>query len=202
MKKSVLFLSAAMLMLVLASCGQDAGTPTNPGSQTADPGIQATEPGAQASEPAEPAKTSDHVVDYKLDIPEGFEETTQEGVVACWYNADGSNINVNIVDKEAGLDATFSMINADVMRETLIAAFKAAGGEEPTITDRFFTTDEVCGLPAYQYSYDIELSGVKMTQIIVCVNADKTYTFTYTDGSGDWTETFEASAKNIQLITE
>ena len=30
--------------------------------------------------------------------------------------------------------------------------FESTFGVEPTITDRFFSKDDVCGLPAYQYS--------------------------------------------------
>ena len=89
-----------------------------------------------------------------------------------------------------------------MLRDDLMQAFQTTYGAEPTITDRYFTSDEVCGLPAYQYCYDIELDGMKMTQLVVCVNADRTYTFTYTDVNGSWMDKFEDSAKNIQLITE
>lgn len=191
MKKTIVFL-LAMLMLTLTACGDKDSSLQRP-----DNGGSSSAPSAEVSEPA---KTSNHVVDYKVDVPEGFESMEQEGVVECWYNADGSNINVNITE---GTDnETFSSINADLMRLALVAAFKDSGGGEPTITDRYFTTNEVCGLPAYQYSYEIELAGQAMTQIIVCVNADQTYTFTYTTTGDQWLETFEASAAAIELTVE
>ncbi len=142
-------------------------------------------------------KVNDHVVDYKVDLPNGFQETETEGVTKSWNNADGSNVNVNITEKTSD----FKKINAQVLKDALMELFGAMGAE-PTITDKYFTNDPVCGLPAYQYCYDIVLEGVSMTQLVVCVDADKTYTITYTDVTGDWMKDFENSAKNIQLITE
>jgi len=143
-------------------------------------------------------KASNKVVDYTVDVPSGFEETEQEGVVKCWLNAaDGANVNVNITAK----DAAFKKITADALREALVQAFGESYGA-PTITDRYFTSDEVCGMPAYQYCYDIELAGVEMTQLVVCIDADQTYTITYTDTTGDWISEFETSAKNINLVFE
>ena len=143
-------------------------------------------------------KVNDHVVDYEVDVPSGFQSTEMDGVIECWVSADGSNINVNTTDKTKD----FNKIDADVLRDALMQVFQTTYGVEPTITDSYFTSDQVCGLPAYQYCYDIELAGTEMTQLVVCVNADKTYTITYTDVTGDWMDEFEDSAKNIQLITE
>lgn len=149
-------------------------------------------------------KVNDHVTGYNVDVPDGFEETEMEGVKECWYNAaDGSNINTTVTDKENGADAAFKIITADLTRETLTEMFESTFGVAPTITDRFFTKDEVCGLPAYQYSYEMELDGGQhMTQIVVCINADKTYTFTFTTSSSDMVPVFDESAKNIQLTLE
>ena len=148
-------------------------------------------------------KINDHVVDYKVDVPEGFEEMEMEGVKDCWVNAeDGSNINTTVTVKESGVNAAFKLINADLARETLKEMFKTTYDVEPDVTDRFFTRDAVCGLPAYQYCYDVELDGETMTQLIVTVNADKLYAFTYTAMTGDWIDTFQESAKNIELTIE
>ena len=44
-------------------------------------------------------KASNKVVDYTVDVPSGFEETEQDGVVKAWGNpTDNSNINVNITE--------------------------------------------------------------------------------------------------------
>ncbi|MDE6281031.1 MAG: hypothetical protein K2M15_04465 [Oscillospiraceae bacterium] len=143
-------------------------------------------------------KTSNKVVDYTVDVPAGFEEMELEGVTDCWYHTDGSNINVNITEKDAG----FKKVTADALRDAMVQLFEATYGAAPTITDKYFTNNEVCGMPAYQYCYDIELMGMEMTQLIVCIDADKTYTVTYTDTNGDWMGEFETSAKNIELVFE
>ena len=112
MKKIAAFLLALML-LALAGCSGD----TKPSSAPDDSGDAPT----QASEPAK----SNHVVDYKIDVPDGFEPTEMEGLTACWYNADGSNINLNITDKDATADVGFTAITAD-----MIVAFPGETDEE------------------------------------------------------------------------
>lgn len=202
MKKSFAILFALM-MLTLAGCQSESEPGERPPRITPPPA--ASQPAETKPAETEPAQVSDHVVDYRVDIPQSFGSTEMEGVVACWYNAeDGSNINVNVVDKDASFDESFSQIDASVMKEALNAAFQQAYGSLPTITDKEFIHCEVSGLPAYRYSYTIELNGMTMAQIIVCVNADRAYTFTYTDATADgaWMETFEDSAENIQMITE
>lgn len=149
------------------------------------------------------SKVNDHVVDYKLDIPDGFTETELEGVDACWMDADGTaNINLGITAKEAGTDVTFKAATADMLREAVVDSMKQAYGEEPAITDRYFTKNDVSGLTAYQYSYDMTLAGQDVSQIIVSINADKTYTFTYTTSDAGMLAVFDESAKNIQLVIE
>lgn len=147
-------------------------------------------------------KVNNHVTDYTVDVPDGFEETEMDGVKDCWYAQDGSSINTTVTAKQSGADAAFQLITADLARETLKEMFKTTFDAEPAITDRFFTKDDVCGLPAYQYCYDVELNGTAMTQLMVTVNADKLYAFTYTDMTGDWIDAFQESAKNIQLTIE
>lgn len=142
---------------------------------------------------------SNKVVDYKVDIPSGFEEQEVEGVTKAWYNMeDRSNVNVNITEK----DSAFKKITAEALKDAMVQLFEESYSMTPTITDKYFTSEEVCGMPAYQYSYEIELNGVEMTQLVVCIDADKTYTVTYTDTTGSWMGEFETSAKNINLTFE
>ena len=147
-------------------------------------------------------KLNDHVVDYQIDLPDSFVETELEGADAAWYDpADNSNVNLLIVKKASTADVAFKAITADILRETVEDTLKESYGEL-TVTDRFFSKDDVCGLPAYQYCYDVTLGGQTMTQIIVSINADKTYTFTYTTTDESVLAVFEESAKNIQLTIE
>ena len=145
-------------------------------------------------------KLNDHVTDYHIDLPAGFEEIEMEGVDKCWSNAaQTGNVNLKITAKAGSANAAFKAITADIARETIASAWKESYGSDPVITDRYFSKDPVAGLPAYQYSYVLEWEGQTVTQILVSVNADKTYTFTYTDATGEWIDTFEESAKNIQF---
>ena len=149
------------------------------------------------------SKVNDHVVDYKLDIPDGFVETEMEELEAIWVrSSDNSNINLNVVAKTSTTNAGFKAVTADILRETVVSTLKDAYNVEPTVTDRYFTKNDVSGLTAYQYSYDVEIGGQSMTQIIVCINADKTYTFTYTTNDAATVKAFDESAKNIQLVIE
>lgn len=149
------------------------------------------------------AKVNDHVTDYHIDLPAGFEEIEMEGVDACWANAgQTSNVNLKITAKSNTTDTAFKNIDADIARDTLLSAWKESYGAQPTITDRYFTKEPVCGLPAYQYSYTMELEGEKVTQILVSINADKTYAFAYTTGDEAILREFDASAQNIQLTIE
>lgn len=143
-------------------------------------------------------KTSNKVTDYTVNVPAGFEETDAEGLAKAWIASDNSNINVNITEK----DNAFKSITADALREAMVLVYEQGYNVTPTITDKYFTNNEVCGMPAYQYCFEIELMGVEMTQLIVCIDADQTYTITYTDVTGDWLSEFETSAKNIQLVFE
>lgn len=147
-------------------------------------------------------KLNDHVVDYQVDLPDSFEETELEGADACWVNPENNaNVNLLVVDKASTADVAFKAVTADILRETVEDTLKESYGTV-TVTDRFFTKDDVCGLPAYQYCYDVAVGGQSMTQLIVSINADKTYTFTYTTDDEDTLAVFEESAKNIQLTIE
>lgn len=200
MKKNLAFLFA-MLMLVLAGCGggDDAGTPASSAPEGTD-SVSTTEP---TTEPTEEPAAGDHVVDYKLDVPEGFEEAdpSELDVTACWYRADGSNINLNVTDKDSTTDLGFKAITADLLRTTLDSQLKQVYSEV-SITDRYFTKDDVCGLAAYQYCYDLTVDGDSMSQIIICINADKTYTFTFTAGDDETLTLLEGAVKTIDLTLE
>ena len=193
MKKNLALLFA-VLMLALAGC--NGGGEKNPSGQN-----NPTDAPITTAEPTEEPKNN-HVVDYKLNIPDGFEPTEQDGLDACWFRADGSNINLVTAEKEAATDAGFQVITADMLRVTLVDQMKSVYDLDVEITDRYFTRNEVSGMPAYQYCYDMDLAGQLMTQLIVSVNADKVYTFTYTANDEDILAAFEESAKSIQLIFE
>ena len=141
------------------------------------------------------------VVDYRFTVPSGFEETQPPEGIAFYYinKADGSSINMNIQEKDPG----FRSLTCDALREILEESLSRAYAAEVAITDQYFHTDDIDGYPSYQYSFSYELAGLPISQILVGIDADQTYTFTYTDMSGgSWLETFEEIIPAIDLITE
>ena len=173
--KKTLVLLLALMMIGLAGCGS---------------------PDAVATE------DNRVVVDYEIDVPEGIEKVEIEGLDLYYANADGSNINMTIMEKTAADDASFDGITAEMLRDTLQEGFLESYEMEVSIEEDSLTQEPVCDFPAYQYLCSYEMSGVPLEQLIVCINADKIYTITYTDISGEWMEAFQSSAQNIQLTTE
>lgn len=159
-------------------------------------------------EPSENPGTGNHVADYTLDIPDGFEKREKEGVAACWYReSDGSSINLVITEMSSAIETTYRFATASMLRVIAIDYLERIYGVEPTaVTDRYFTKHEVCGLPAVQYSYDVEYDtdqGVTaFSQVTVSIMADQLYTFIYTTADADTLALFDASSRNIQLILE
>ena len=92
-------------------------------------------------------KINDHVVDYKVDLPENFVEGELEGANDYWYDpSDGSNFSLNITKKAATADVAFKAVTVDILRETVMDAMKDSYDETPAISDRFFTKVYVFGL--------------------------------------------------------
>ncbi len=132
---------------------------------------------------------------YEFPLPDGFEEMELEGY-ECYYSAsDGSCVNLNIQPA----DEAFLQVTADRLRQVLAQALSQAYGEDVVITDDSFTVTPISGRASYQYAFSYELQGRAVRQLVVGVNADQCYTFTYTDMSGDWIEQFRESAKAIRL---
>lgn len=142
------------------------------------------------------------VTGYEVDLPDGFEALEMEGVDRYYMNADGSNLNVLVSEKTESDDKAFGSVTADALREALEEGFLDSLEAEVDITDVSFTQNPVDGFEAYQYTCTYALWGVEMEQFIVCVNADKLYTFTYTDTTGAWMEEFQRSGENIRFETE
>ena len=105
---------------------------------------------------------------------------------------------MNVQPKDTG----FNTVTADLLREALENALSQSYKVDVKITDNYFTTETISGYPAYQYSITYKLQDTAISQLIIGVDGDQTYTFTYTDLSGTRMEDFEKSAKGIILTTE
>lgn len=176
------FVFILLTIFCLAACGKtDGGTD-----------------GSGVSQTPSSMEAAAGMVNYELSIPDDFTETEVENTQFCYIGEDGSNINMNVQNK----DPNFSAVTAALLNQSLTEAISQAYGEEVTITDHYFTTNTISGYPAYQYCLSYELQGTRISQLIVGIDADQTYTFTYTDMSGDWMDVFEKSAKTIRLTAE
>lgn len=142
------------------------------------------------------------VTDCVMEVPEGFEQVEVEGLDRYYSHVDGSNISLLVTDKSGADDAAFQGITAEMLRQTLEEGFVESYGLEVEITQDSLAREPVCGFDAYQYTCSYELGDAPLQQLVVCVNADRIYTVTYTDISGEWMEQFRSSAEQLQLLTE
>ena len=209
MMKNKLFVLTLLTALCLAACSapdplKDQPTlPVEPiGGQTSGAPDTGSQDGTEASASSEsladsaiPSKSAEPETDcpFQLEIPEGFAASEMEGYPLFYLSADGSNINMNIQEK----DASFQTLTADIMRNALEDAYKQVLDMDVELTDNYFNMISVDGFPAYQYSFTYVLDEKTITQLIVGIDGDSTYTFTFTDMSGEYMELFESCASSI-----
>ena len=200
MKKAILGICAAALAFSLAACGGAPASGSAPASQPAsEPASQpASEPASQpASEPASEAAEDYTAYTLQFDVPEGLAQLEElpDGVSAMFQAEDGSNLNLVIYDNDGSLA---SDLTQDAMVSTLEEGYSQQLGMEITLEDVAFVTGtlgDVC--PYYRLDYTVVVGDVSMSQTLLGINADRAYTFTYTDMTGGWTQAFEDSIASI-----
>lgn len=202
MKKSLLLtLITIFILTILTACGSSDDKESSSQSSESRTAAQESDssPESAASTTAETSSGSSSAAsNYTISIPDDFSSIEAEGMEFYYVGEDGSSVSLNVQPK----DTAFDTVTADLLRTALEAALSQSYKVDVTITDNYFTTGTVSGYPAYQYSLSYELQGTAISQLIIGVDADRTYTFTYTDLSGTWMEAFEKSAKGIILTTE
>ena len=181
MKKFLLIILLPILFLTACS-GKD-------GQNNTSDHTESSEKSSTASEQAD-------AITYQLSIPKDFSELEINGMEFYYAAEDGSSISLNLQPK----DPAFSQVSAQQLSAALSDAFLQTYEEDVVITDNYFTTEAISGFPAYQYSISYELQGTAVTQMIVGIDADQTYTFTYTDLAGTWIDIFEDSIKTITFL--
>lgn len=178
--------------------GENASQASDSPQSPEDASEEASSPQDAPSDASSDTASADNVNKYELSIPDDFSAMDISGMEFYYVNEDGSSISMNVQSK----DADFGSLTADELRQALSAAISETYDEEVTITDRYFTANPVNGYPAYQYSFSYTLQETEVNQLIVGIDGDQTYTFTFTDLSGSWMSTFEVSAGSIRLISE
>lgn len=216
--KRTLALLLALMLLGLTGCGKsgsvdpsdllDTPAPSTEPSARPDPATPAPSTPAPATPaPATPEPTPEPtqepdgnvVTGYEVYVPDDFFPVEAEGFEFYYLAEDGSSVSMNIQEKTPADEGPISPQLADVLRVTLELSYWTTYGMAVEIQDRYFTTDSVCGMNAYQYAISYDLGDAHLEQLLVGIVADRVYTFTYTDAAGYWMSDFEDSASTIQL---
>lgn len=172
---------------------QDTATGTSGEASAKD--SASTEGSAPAGSTQSGTDAASAKVHYTLTIPEDFTSMDVESM-ECFYEAkDGSYINMNVQDK----DPSFGELTADSLNSALSQAFSKVYNKEITLTDLSFSTATVNGYPSYTYKFSYEAEDTVITDLLIGIDADQTYTFTFCDMTGEWMELFEESASSISL---
>lgn len=204
MKKMLLALCALAAALSLAACG---GAPAS-GQAPASPPASGPASGS-ASEPAsEPASgsASEEAADYtaytlQFDVPPDFAQMEEppEGVSAMFQTADGSSINLVIYDNDGSLAS-------DVTQDAIVSLLEGSLEQmsvEAQVLDPVFETGKLGGVcPYYRIDYTVVMGDVVMGQTMLGINADRAYTFTYTDMTGDWGQIFADAVASITPVAQ
>lgn len=133
-----------------------------------------------------------------FDIPEGFEESQDVAnlYVTARYPLDASMIYYEVMDG----DISLQLMTEELFREDAEDNLRQAYGDDISLNIDSFESVKVSGHPAFRILCNYETGDIKITQLQYLVNADKTYTVTYSQTSDyDWMEAFEASAATIRV---
>lgn len=195
--------------------GEAADEKNEGGSPEAEPANSGEDAGKDETVIEEPRDT-EAITGFHFEVPEGFEEMSDADIPAVegepegteslgedyrFYLADDrSNINVISGPK----DPDFSSYTEEGILDKLTKTFREALGTEAEITLNTYTTRQIGGYPSIQYDISILLEGTEVHQLVVSIDADKTYTFTFTDYSGadQWIDAFYTSMDSISFETQ
>lgn len=127
-------------------------------------------------------------------------EEPPEGVSAMFQAEDGSSINLVIYDNDGSLA---SDVTEEAMVPLLEEGYSQQLGMDITLENVSFETGklgDVC--PYYRLDYTVTLGDVLMDQTVMGINADRAYTFTYTDMTGGWDQAFADAIASIAPLAQ
>ena len=202
MKKFHLILTALLIAGLLCACGQDAEEPTTASTQPEQTTAAATEPTtAPTTAPTQPAAPK--VIDFQLELPEGFELSAVQDTIQVFESPDApkdpSYVSVEVFPKnESVLDMDAQQIAQHMQDQS-----GAKDDAEPFI--QYLEEAEVDGHEAvfvdYVQSSDNYTSHIYRYEV---VTADANYVFTFCDSTdnNDWLDQFETCSKEIDLVLD
>lgn len=177
MKKHICLI-LVFLMLFLTACAKDEGFSNDYTTETAAP------------------ETGVSVADYGFDLPDGF--VAANGIVGMYESPDYPDDSSNFYASYGDADPYFASYDASIMADALSQSLTQQMGEEIAVTVDSLEYTEINTLPAYRMELHYTVSGLELRQLVVSVNADYNYTFTWTQvGETDWMEDFRTSADSL-----
>ena len=141
------------------------------------------------------------VAEYGFTPPEGF--TAAEEPAGMYRSPDYPGDASNIYSVCGTSDPYFSGYTAEMMADALSRMLTEQYGTGIPVTVESFDYTAVDGLPAYRMRTSYTVDGLQLQQLVVAVNADANYTFTWTcvDDAG-WMDAFEKSADSLWFRTQ
>ena len=133
-----------------------------------------------------------------FDLPEGFEKSREvEGLyVSERYPLDVSMIYYEVLEK----DTSMQLMTEELFREQAEENLHLAYDEDIEVEIDSFESMKIDDYPAFRILCHYQVDGIEITQLEYVINADKSYTVTYSQTSdNDWMEAYEASAATIRV---
>lgn len=190
----ILFLPCLLILLLTGCSGQSSGDSGNIASSAVVSGEDIRPSAATTSEDIRSASG------YEFYLPKDFVSKDTEGFV-CFYEAeDGSSVSLNAQEISSSDSTEISDLIQSDLHQMLEETYTASFHTKVKITDASFEVTEISGYPAYRYSFSADIGNTDIRQLIIGIRADRVYTFTYTDMTGDWTEDFSKSAESIIVV--
>lgn len=119
---------------------------------------------------------------------------------ALYQAEDGSSINVVIYENDGSLA---SDVTQDAIVSLLESTFTQQTGVEAELLDPVFETGKLGDIcPYYRLDYTVSVGDVLMGQTMMGINADRAYTITFTDMTGDWGQAFVNSIASIAPVAQ
>ncbi len=158
--------------------------------------------GDDAAVTQDPAATPSVVAtDHGFDLPTGF--VAADGLPGMYHSPDYPDDVSNIYTAIGERDPYFGSYTAEMMAEALTRALREQQGEDISVTVDALEYSEISGLPACRLLIHYTVDGLSLRQLMVSVNADRSYTFTWTQvGDADWMAAFEKSADSLWFTLE
>ncbi len=215
MKKTICLLLAFVLTLALAGCAapeEPLDSSSLPESISESVSESISEPESESESESEPEPVQ-LVIQYA--VPEGFipveqlgknddyrsypEYPEEELVPGLYCSPDYPDDIANFIFSESEPDPYFDQYTVDVMESAMEYALEdVLDPMTPSVKVSELEYYEVMGVPAYRMRMSYVYSDMLLDQWVVCVNADKCYTFTYTQmAETGWDDAFETSIASI-----